>query len=203
MAAPDKTIDPRILQCAREEFLSKPYEAVSLREICAKAGVTTGALYNRYPNKAALFDALVEPTIALIYSYADSVEAFNYDQLDKNDMEKVWKIAPETQSRVVNLLYDHYQDFRLLLCRAEGTHHANFIHDFTDHVTDRTMTFVREAYQKGISSTLLDEEEMHMLNTAYWSTMFEPILHGLPREKALKHSELVARLFNWPAVLGF
>ena len=50
MAAPDKTIDPRILQCAREEFLSKPYEAVSLREICAKAGVTTGALYNRYPN---------------------------------------------------------------------------------------------------------------------------------------------------------
>ena len=70
-------------------------------------------------------------------------------------MKKVWEIAPETQARVVNLLYDHYQDFRLLLCRAEGTHHANFIHDFTDHVTDRTMTFVREAYQKGISSTLL------------------------------------------------
>ena len=47
MAIPDKTIDPRILDCAREEFLSKPYEAVSLREICAKAGVTTGALYQR------------------------------------------------------------------------------------------------------------------------------------------------------------
>ena len=50
MSNPDKSIDPRILESAREEFLSKPYEQVSLREICQKAGVTTGAFYNRYKN---------------------------------------------------------------------------------------------------------------------------------------------------------
>ena len=50
---------------------------------------------------------------------------------------------------------------------------------------------------------LIDEEELHMLLTAYWSTMFEPIIHGLSREKALQHSENVAKLFDWTAVLGY
>lgn len=50
---------------------------------------------------------------------------------------------------------------------------------------------------------MIDDEEFHMLHTAYWSTMFEPIVHGLSREKALLHCEIVAKLFNWTAVLGF
>ena len=58
MSNPDRSIDPRIQESARAEFLSKPYEKVSLREICRRAGVTTGALYKRYQNKEELFDAL-------------------------------------------------------------------------------------------------------------------------------------------------
>ena len=50
---------------------------------------------------------------------------------------------------------------------------------------------------------LIDEEELHMLLTAHWSTMFEPVIHGLSREKALQHSENVAKLFDWTAVLGY
>ena len=63
MSVADKTIEPKILESAKAEFLSKPYEDVSLREICSKAGVTTGALYKRFTNKEALFDALVAPTL--------------------------------------------------------------------------------------------------------------------------------------------
>lgn len=203
MAVPDKAIDLRIIECARGEFLSKPYEEVSLRAICAKAGVTTGALYNRYPNKAALFDALVAPTLALVEDYAASVESFNYEQMDKNDMKQVWDMAPETQARIVNLFYDDYDGFRLLLCRAEGTRHANFIHDFTVRVTDRSMAFLREMHRRGHIAAVLDRDELHMLLTAYWSTMFEPVIHGLSRKKALEHSALVAKLFRWSDVLGF
>ena len=69
-----------------------------------------------------------------------------------------------------------------------------------DGVTGR---FIEEAYCRGISSFLIDKEELHMLLTAYWSTLFEPLIHGLSREKALEHSEIVAKLFNWTKVLGF
>ena len=161
MSNPDKSIDPRILASAREEFLSKPYEQVSLREICQKAGVTTGAFYNRYKNKEELFDALVAPTLETLKSYSDGIESFNYDHLDNQDMRKIWELTPETQRQTVEMLYDDYERFRLLLCHAEGTRYANF------------------------------------------TTMFEPIIHGLPKENALRHSEAVAKLFNWTSVLGF
>ena len=183
MSNPDKSIDPRILQSAREEFLSRPYEQVSLREICQKAEVTTGAFYNRYKNKEELFDALVAPTLETVKTYSDATETFNYDRLDSQDMRRVWELTPETQRRIVETLYADYEGFRLLLCHAEGTKYANFIHDFVSDITARSYRVAQEAYRRGIAPFLIEEEELHMLLTAYWSTMFEPIIHGLPKEK--------------------
>ena len=203
MSNPDKSIDPRILESAREEFLSKPYEQVSLREICKKAGVTTGAFYKRYRNKEELFDALVAPTLQTVAESRDATESFSYDQLEAEDMQHIWDLTPETQRQTVEKLYADYEGFRLLLCHAEGTKYANFIHDFVSDITARSYRVAQEAYRRGISSFLIDEEELHMLLTAYWSTMFEPIIHALPKEKALRHSEAVAKLFNWSSVLGF
>ena len=203
MSTADKTIDPKILESAKAEFLSKPYKDVSLREICKNAGVTTGALYKRFDNKEALFDALVAPTLEIIKQLSDSTESFNYDQLDKMDMKYVWDMTPETHKRIIEIFYEDYDGFSLLLCHADGTKHANFIHDFVDDVARCSMIFMREVYKRGMSDFLIDDEEFHMLLTAYWSTMFEPIIHGLSREKALVHCEMIARLFNWTAVLGF
>ena len=203
MSTADKTIDPKILESAKAEFLSKPYKDVSLREVCKNAGVTTGALYKRFKNKEALFDALVAPTLETVKQLSDSTESFNYDQLDKMDMKYVWDMTSETHKSIINVFYDDYDGFRLLLCHADGTKYANFIHDFVDDVAKRSITFMREVYKRGMSDFLIDELEFHMLLTAYWSTMFEPIKHGLSREKALLHCEMIAKLFNWTAVLGF
>lgn len=203
MATPDKSIDPRILENAKAEFLLKPYEQVSLRDICRKAGVTTGALYNRYANKEELFEALVAPTLALLNDFSDGRESVSYSYMDEDNLLTIWKQTPDTQANIINMLYDNYDGFRLLLCHAEGTRHANFLHDFVSDVTERCFRFIEEAYRQGRAESLIDKEELHMLLTAYWSAMFEPLVHGLSREKALLHSEIVAKLFNWTAVLGF
>ena len=57
MSKSDASIDPRILDSARREFLARGFEGASLQSICADAGVTTGALYKRYKGKADLFEA--------------------------------------------------------------------------------------------------------------------------------------------------
>lgn len=203
MANPDRSIDPRIMQAAREEFTSKPYDKVSLRDVCSKAGVTTGAFYNRYKGKEELFDALVESTIATIKELTGEAEAVSYTRLDENELRKIWDMTPETQANIINVFYDNYDGLRLLLCHSSGTKYESFLHDFVTEVTTRSLNFIKEAYRRGMTSSLIDEEELHMLLTAYYSTMFEPLIHGLPREKALKHSEVVAILFNWTEVLGF
>ena len=101
------------------------------------------------------------------------------------------------------MFYDNYDGFRLLLCYSSGTKYENFLHDFVTDVTARSYRFMQEAYKRGMTSALIEEEELHMLLTAYYSTMFEPVAHGLSHEKALQHSETVAKLFDWTAVLGF
>ena len=55
MAVADRSIDPRILESARSEFLANGFETASLKSICEGAGVTTGALYKRYKGKEDLF----------------------------------------------------------------------------------------------------------------------------------------------------
>lgn len=203
MANPDRTIDARILAVAKEEFLSKSYEQVSLRDVCNKAGVTTGAFYNRYQNKDELFEALVTPALSLMEEFSDQRESESYSHMDANDLIAIWKLTPQTQAWIVQMLYDNYDEFRILLCHAEGSQHTNFLHDFVDDASNRSFRFIEEAYRRGLASYLIDREELHMLLTAYWSTMFEPLIHGLSREKALEHSEMVAKLFNWTEVLGF
>ena len=64
MARPDTSIDPRIMDSAREEFRTLGFERASLKSICQRAGVTTGALYKRYAGKEELFRAVVADTVA-------------------------------------------------------------------------------------------------------------------------------------------
>ena len=48
----------KIKQTALEEFYENGYAKASLRTICRRAGVTTGAMYFHFENKEALLRAL-------------------------------------------------------------------------------------------------------------------------------------------------
>ena len=55
----------KIKQAALEEFYEKGYAKASLRTICSRAGVTTGAMYFSFENKEALFRAILEPLVQI------------------------------------------------------------------------------------------------------------------------------------------
>ena len=48
-----------LIQCAKKEFMEKGFAGASLRGICQKAGVTTGALYFFFQDKDDLFCEVV------------------------------------------------------------------------------------------------------------------------------------------------
>ena len=58
----ENTIE-KIKQTALDEFFMHGYNKASLRIICSRAGVTTGAMYFYFKNKEALFREIFEPLV--------------------------------------------------------------------------------------------------------------------------------------------
>ena len=54
----------RILDKALDLFAERGYEAVSVGEIAGAVGIKAPSLYNHYPSKQAIFEAIVESTAA-------------------------------------------------------------------------------------------------------------------------------------------
>lgn len=52
----------RILEQALELFSEKGYDSVSVGEIARAVGIKAPSLYNHFPSKRAIFDAIVEST---------------------------------------------------------------------------------------------------------------------------------------------
>ncbi len=58
-SAPDE-LGRRLLEAAAEVFAERGYDRAGVAEIARRAGVTTGAIYSRYPGKAALLVAALD-----------------------------------------------------------------------------------------------------------------------------------------------
>lgn len=61
-----ETTRAALVAAARRLFLEKPYAEVSTPEVAAAAGMTRGALYHHFPDKEALFRAVVEEESASV-----------------------------------------------------------------------------------------------------------------------------------------
>ena len=203
MSKQDITLNPKILESATKEFLDKGFLGASVKTICENAGVTTGALYKRYKGKAELFDAVVESTYKKIRDFGSGRLKRSINLLNDKELVRIWENPVETYKYQINFLYDNYEGLRLLLISSEGTKYYNFLHGHVEEVTKSTYEFSKEVYKRGLSKKMIDWDTLHMLLSAYWTVLIEPVMHNFTREKALKYAEEIALFFNWKDVLGY
>lgn len=203
MAKADQSIDPRILASAKAEFLDKGFEKSSLKTICENAQVTTGALYKRYQGKEDLFRAVVAETVAKLNAVAMEKTTVDFSKLSDEALIKAWDMDEEYMLWWFRLLHQHREGFTLLLCKAEGTAYANFQHDWVEMMTQGTWAYYQEAWQRGLTHTDISNQELHVLLSSFWTTIYEPFIHGYTWDQIVSHCHLVCELFNWYRVFGF
>ena len=203
MAVADHSIDPRILKSARAEFVKHGFEKSSLKAICDGAGVTTGALYKRYKGKEELFCAVVEQTVADLY--AEAKRRGNLDPASMTDEQliRAWEMEGSDMMWWFQYLYERREDFYLLLACSEGTRYSNFQHDWVALLTKATSAFLEEAKSRGLCRNDIQPEELHILLSAFWTTIYEPFIHHFTWEQMENHCRIVCRLFRWHDALGF
>ena len=193
-----------LLFCAQKHFLEYGFERASIREICKDAHVTNGAFYNHFDDKEALFGALVESVVQEVKAIYEASVNEHMELAKTDDLKSLWKLSEETLSVIIEYIYEHFDVFRLLLMRAEGTRYSSFLDDVVCLETRVTLKFFAELKSRGFQVRELAEEEWHILLHAYFASLAEVVMHNFPKEAALKYVHTLVSFFNsgWQTVLG-
>ena len=202
MSVPDRSIDPRLLSAAKEEFLQKGFKDASLAEICKAAGVTTGALYKRYEGKEALFSALVSDTVREMEEFATGFEDTDISHLTDQELYDSLCMTPESITEWMKSLYEHREAVTLLVRCAAGTRFENYRHDWAERMNVLDYKYYLEARRRGIAEEELTQEEMHVLTPALWTLYYEPFYHDFTWEQMERLAQHIHAFVNWPKVMG-
>ena len=107
----ENTIE-KIKQTALDEFFMHGYNKASLRTICSRAGVTTGAMYFYFKNKEALFREIFEP---LVVQYEELL--VRYMKLELAEPE----LGTQLDVQMMQFILEHRKEAVIILEKAQGS----------------------------------------------------------------------------------
>lgn len=171
----------KILKAARKEFLVKGFQGASLRTIARDAGVTTGSLYWHFKNKDELFDAIVGEHYAFVMN------------VYQNWVDRFFAMTPEVQKsnggdignscifELLEYVYQHKTDFKILIDGSAGTKYENLLHELTEAEIESTRRFARQMEDLlGFKSRNILPELEHILVSGMFAGIFELVKHDIP-----------------------
>ena len=189
-------VSEKIEKCAREEFLKNGYTDASLRTIASEAGTTTGSIYSRYGDKEGLFSAIVEPAAnEFIEKFRSIQEEFHSMESDRQ-AESLEDFTMDGMQRMVEYMYEHLEEFRLLVNAAHGTKFQNFVEHLVEIETDSTYNFMESVGLDPTKRKHITKDFMHIMNKALFESFFEVIRHDMSKEEALEYVVMLEKYHN-------
>ena len=197
----DKTANhEKIVEAAFDEFKKYGFEDASMRRIATACGMSASGLYKHFPGKAEMFTSLVKPALDGLMNLYHQIEDEYFDDLSKN------KIADVSDSKgelvmAMEFIYDHYDEFELIICKSKGSIYENFKHDIANLEEKVTLRYMDEIRKNGIHVKDINQKEFHLLVTACIEALFQTVTHGFSREEALHFAKTVQNFYGpaWKA----
>lgn len=187
MSTKAEDTEKNILNTARKHFLKDGFSGASLRNIVKDAGLTTGAFYKYYPTKEALFDALTDPYIEHIYQIYDRIVE-DFEKLSaKEQTSNMSDTSGDGMDQMIDYIYEHYDNFRLLLKCGDSGKFETFIHNMVDREMRSSLEYVKKMKEDGIEIPIVGESLMHMIYTGFFSSIFQLIEHDIDKETAKRN----------------
>ncbi|MBR1613160.1 MAG: TetR/AcrR family transcriptional regulator [Succinivibrio sp.] len=185
-----------IIKHGIKEFLERGFKSASLRSIVKKAGLTTGAFYNYYSSKEELFNELVDPYerhfINVVEKSCDDAIA---SAKNDNVLETYEKVTGAASSELFSYVYDHYDNYLLLLSSSDFTEHSNFLNKLVKVVCKKLIAYKRICQKAGLSNDdrTLDIKGLEAIVYSEFKTVFSIVLEekkkelGVNRMNCAKH----------------
>ena len=197
MSIRDTSIDLRLIESARKEFMEKGFIKAELKTICNNANITTGAVYKRYKGKQELFGAVVEKAVATLDSFVSERTDVDFSSMSDEEVKNTWIMNEKYILDVFKILWDIREDFVLILEKSAETIHENFRHDFAFRMTHAYKQYYQEAKKRNIARADITDEEMQVLCTIFWTSVYEPFIHKMSWKEIKEHCKVLCRFVDW------
>lgn len=204
MSEAEKSTLELIHRAAKDEFLEKGFKSASLRNIVRTAGVTTGAFYGYFSSKEALFASIVEPYAAAVMGRFMTAQ-MEFADLPKNEQpEHMGKESSDCVNWMIEYMYSHYDEFKILLCCSDGTHYENFVHTMVEVEVEYTFKYIEVLKSLGKKVPELDRELCHMIASGMFEGIFEIVRHDMPKERAKVFIQQLRDFYTagWMEIMG-
>lgn len=167
----------RILEKSRDLFLEKEYSKVSMREIARELDLTTGALYNCFESKNDLFANIVgEVADELLENFKNGNNRVNTSDIRDEDVSNDVNLGVQ---EVIDYIYDHYDESKMLFLKSSGSKYENFKDELIEIEEKSTRVIF------GIDETSqVDRFFIHVVATTGLLNLIEILRHDLTKDQA-------------------
>ena len=193
MARQLEGVTERIVDAAKREFLDKGYVDASLRTIAAEADTSTNSIYVRFGDKEGLFSAIVEPVLNEMTERFIRIQERFHLMTPEEQAERMPKYADGGTSELIDYMYEHLKEFRLLLDASYGTRFHNFVDELVRIEVEYTYKFMEAVGYSDKFGDAVTQKLLHIVTTSRFESIFEIIRHGMSREEATEYIELLSR----------
>lgn len=153
-----------IVQEAKETFLKLGFEKTSMKDIAGKVGVAVGNLYRYYPNKEALFEAVVTPAYdKLIRLIRDN------EQTQRAGLSMLEQLA----ELLSEILHEHRDSFLILLGGSAGTKYERAKDHFYETLAAHVCTHIADFNRSHSNDRPMSMEIARPIAVAFLEGYFE------------------------------
>ncbi len=197
--AHDKETREKLLESAKAEFMEKGYNKASLRSICANAGVTTGALYFFFEDKADLFRAIVGKPVDELFEIMQA----HFDEDNENVSAADYEVEEDDHSEVAQLLihhiYSNYDAAILLLTKSQGSEYEDIIDRIVDLTESKSVEAMEIMAEQNGKKKKVNRYMLHLVIHVVVDSFVHLVTHEPDEQKALANIKKVFKMtmHNW------
>lgn len=200
----DRETRAKLLASAKAEFLEKGYMQASLRNICKNAGVTTGALYFFFQDKEDLFASIVEEPLHGLYEIMKAHYSLEMQSKDI-DAEVVLGNSEDLEAarEAIHYMYQNYDEFQLLLTKAQGSRYAQCVDQFVN-ITEQHYRVMADQYTDMLHTDRVEDYIIHWIAHMHIDTFVHMLTHEESEGAALRHMEATVKylISGWFGMIG-
>ena len=185
----------KITEKALELFSERGYDAVSVGEIAAAVGIKAPSLYNHFPSKQAIFDAIVETTA---FRYEEDTDKINiHVQSAEADIPMLMTIGEADLYEKVRQIFsyslhnDNIRRFRKMMT-IEQFRSPKFGELYTRRFPERLVDYHAAIFKSLIAANVIREGDPNALALMYVSPVIALI--GVCDRQPEKESECLKKL---------